>query len=63
MKRDLSLEMGVPLYWILDPRARHVEVWMPGATEAVVERVAATWQPEGASEAFVLDVPGLFGAA
>lgn len=55
--------MGVPLYWILDPRARHVEVWMPGATEAVVERVAATWQPEGASEAFVLDVPGLFGAA
>ncbi len=61
-KRDLYLEMGVPLYWILDPRARHVEVWVPGATAAAIERVTARWQPAGASEPFVLDVPGLFAA-
>lgn len=59
-KRTLYQEMGVPLYWVLDPDRGEAEVWTPERHFPEVERDRLTWHPEGAGEAFTLDLPSLF---
>lgn len=49
-KRRLYQEVRVPLYWIVDPDGRQVEVWTPELQFPRVERERVVWDPEGAGE-------------
>ena len=59
-KRRLYQEVGIPLYWIVDADAHHVEVWTPGAVFPVVERERLTWHPVGAAVPFTMELAELF---
>jgi Uma2 family endonuclease len=59
-KRRLYQEVGIPVYWIVDPDARCVEVWTAGATLPTVERDVITWRPEGAGEQLRVEIAQLF---
>jgi len=59
-KRRLYQDMQVPVYWIVDLAARRIEVWTPSATMPAYEGERVTWQPEGASEAFTVELGELF---
>lgn len=60
IKRRAYQQEGVPVYWIVDERARAVEVWTPDATGARVERERLVWHPEGAAVSFELAPAELF---
>jgi Uma2 family endonuclease len=59
-KRRLYQEVGIPLYWIVDPDQKLVEVWTPEYQFPKVERERVKWRPEGVQENFVLDLEELF---
>ena len=59
-KRRLYQEVGVPMYWVVDPERCSVEIWKPEATYPTTERERVSWMPEGAREQFVLEVGELF---
>ncbi len=59
-KRRLYQEVGIPLYWIVDPDKKVVEVWTPDSHFPVFEREAIEWRPEGAGEAFIVELEELF---
>jgi Uma2 family endonuclease len=59
-KRRLYQEAGIPLYWIVDPDQKLVEVWTPEDQFPKVERESVKWKPEGVEEEFVLDLEELF---
>jgi len=61
-KRRLYQEVGVPVYWIVDPDRRCVEVWTPAATFPAVEWEAVTWQPTGADAPLTIRLEELFRA-
>jgi Uma2 family endonuclease len=58
-KRRLYQEVGIPLFWIVDPDAHAVEVWTPVALFPTVERERVTWEPGGAPP-FALELAELF---
>ena len=60
VKRETYQARGVPLYWVLDPEARQVEVWTPDATEPRVERERIVWHPDGVDAPFELPLAELF---
>jgi Uma2 family endonuclease len=59
-KRKAYLVGGVREYWIADGKARAVEVWSPGQTEARVERGELAWQPRAERPALTIDLVALF---
>ncbi|MDQ3698484.1 MAG: Uma2 family endonuclease [Gemmatimonadota bacterium] len=59
-KRRVYQAQGVPLYWLVDGDRHEVEVWTPEATFPAVERERLMWRPEGAHEAFTLELAALF---
>jgi Uma2 family endonuclease len=59
-KRRRYQEAGVPLYWIVDPDERQVEVWTPADAFPQVERERLRWEPAGADRAFTLELGELF---
>lgn len=59
-KRRLYQDVGIPLYWIVNPDAHVVEVWMPDATVPLQERERIEWTPSGAGEPFGLALTELF---
>jgi Uma2 family endonuclease len=59
-KRRRYQDAGVPLYWIVDPKAEAVEAWTPEAAFPAIEKVAAVWAPAEAGEPLRVDVPELF---
>ncbi|MFQ5705594.1 MAG: Uma2 family endonuclease [Gemmatimonadales bacterium] len=59
-KRRLYQEVGVPLYWIVDPDEQLVEVWIPDDTFPTVERERVAWDPAGAARPFTLEISELF---
>ena len=59
-KRRLYQEVGVPIYWIVDPEDRAIEVWTPDSTMPRVERAQVSWNPAAASRPFVLELSRLF---
>lgn len=58
-KRRLYQELRVPLYWIIDPEARRVEVWTPEATWPVIEEESLVWEPMGGVPALRLELARL----
>ena len=58
--RRLYQEVGVPLYWIVDPDRKSVEVWAPEAQLPSVERECVVWKPDEVDEAFELALEELF---
>ena len=61
-KRRLYQERRVPLYWVIDPDAKFVEVWHPEDDFPVIERDRLLWQPAGATAPFTLELTELFRA-
>ena len=59
-KRRLYQEMNVPLYWVVDPVARQVEVWRPETQVPHIEREQLVWRAESATEALTIDLPSLY---
>ncbi len=62
-KRRLYQEVGVPLYWMVDPVENRVEIWSPGAVFPRLESGRLEWWPAGAGEPFQLDLARLFQPA
>ena len=63
VKLQLSAKYGVPHYWIVDPRQRHVEVYRmledPTAPRTIA-RESFTWTPVAGGPTLEVDVPELF---
>jgi Uma2 family endonuclease len=53
-KRIEYQRQNIPLYWIIDPDERSVEIWTPEQALPSVERERLLWHPAGAAEPFVL---------
>ncbi len=59
-KRRLYQEVGIPVYWIVDPEQRHVEEWTPNLKFPSVRDNSAVWDPPHSSESFSIDLSDLF---
>lgn len=59
-KRRLYQQVGVPVYWGVDPDRREVDIWTPDDTLPSTERERVSWRPEGADEEFTLVLGQLF---
>lgn len=59
-KRRMYLDEGVPNYWIVDPHARLVECWQPGADRPTIQEQGLTWHPAGHVPALVIDLDEYF---
>jgi Uma2 family endonuclease len=53
---------GVPLYWIADPEARHVEVYrlLEDPSRPVIHADTVTWTPVAGGATLTIEVPPLF---
>ena len=60
-KRRLYQEVGVPVYWVVDPDTGVVEVWTPSDTAPALERERLEWRPREADTPFTLELQELFG--
>lgn len=61
-KRQLYVDLGIPVYWLVDLDERDVRVVRPGHVDAVAD-VDVVWDPEGASEPLRVDVRSLLDEA
>lgn len=61
-KRRLYQEMGVPIYWIVDPAHRAVEVWAPGSLLPIVEHTRLLWGPTPLANPFLQPLSDLLDA-
>jgi len=59
-KRRLYQDVGVPVYWIVDPDQKLVEVWTPGDIRPVTRKDRVMWVPEGATEPLTIVLADLF---
>jgi len=61
-KRQLYQKRNVATYWVVDAKARLVEVWHPGDDRPQVEAFTLRWRLAPDVEECVVDVHTLFGA-
>jgi len=61
-KRRLYQEVGVPVYWIVDPDQKLVEVWKPDNVLPFTCSDSVTWHPAGAGEPLEIHLRDLFKA-
>ncbi len=61
-KRRLYQEVGVPVYWIVDPDEKLVEVWTPDDALPATCSDSVTWHPTGAEEPHTIQLVELFRA-
>jgi len=59
-KRRLYQEIGVPLYWLVDPDAQSAEVWTPESQFPATEHEEIRWHPAGADEPLVIRLAELY---
>lgn len=62
IKRRRFQRAGIPEYWIMDLDAQVVERWRPGDDRPEILDQRLEWQPAGAAEALVIDLPAFFGS-
>ncbi|MGH7500032.1 MAG: Uma2 family endonuclease, partial [Gemmatimonadales bacterium] len=60
IKRRRYQEVGIPLYWIVDPDERRVEVWTPADSFPLLEQERIVGHPAGAAAPFSLGLAELF---
>ena len=53
----------MPDYWIIDDQARLIERWPAEDSRPEILSDELVWQPEGAPEPLIVDIPGFFFAA
>lgn len=58
-KRLFYQQLGVPLYWIVDPEDAAVEIWTPADRFPRVERELLRWHPDGAPAPWEIEVARL----
>lgn len=63
VKRVRYQREGVPEYWIVDIDARLVERWTPTDDRPEIISEEIEWNPVGATEGLVIDLPKLFADA
>jgi Uma2 family endonuclease len=63
IRRRAYLDAGVPVYWIVDPEARHVERWRPGDERPELLADEIEWLAPGFDQPLVISLPELFRAA
>lgn len=63
VKRVRYQHEGVPEYWIVDIDARLVERWTPTDDRPEIISQEIEWNPVGAAERLVIDLPKLFAGA
>ena len=61
-KRRLYQDVGLPVYWIVDPDAKQVEVWTPNDVQPATQRDRVVWSPPGAEKPLTIKLPELFKA-
>jgi Uma2 family endonuclease len=59
-KRRLYQEVGVPVYWIVDPDEKVVEVWTPGDMQPETHKIRVVWSPAGAPGPLTIQLEELF---
>jgi len=59
-KRRLYQEVGVAMYWVIDPDRHEVEVWTPDAAVPLAERDVLRWAPAGPVAPFEMALEKLF---
>jgi len=59
-KRRLYQEVGIPVYWIVDPEAKAIEVWTPTTEFPKVECEWVEWRPEAESAPLRIELEELF---
>ena len=59
-KRPRYQRHRVPEYWIVDPDSRVLERWQPDDERPAVLSESLSWQPDGATLPFVLDIVAFF---
>lgn len=60
LKRDFYLANGVAEYWIVDLDSRVIERWTSVGARPDVRRDTIEWRPDGAREAFAMNVREFF---
>jgi Uma2 family endonuclease len=59
-KRRRYQDAGVQCYWIVDPKARAIEVWKPDGDYPEIMKQTVVWSPVEAPEPLVVDLEALF---
>lgn len=62
LKRAFYARIGVAEYWIVHPESRLIERWRAGASSPAWEDGQLVWQPEGAAQPLMIDLPTMFDA-
>ena len=63
VKRERYQRESVPEYWIVDTDARLIERWRPNDDRPEIISQQIAWNPVGASDPLVIDLPELFAHA
>jgi Uma2 family endonuclease len=61
-KRRLYQDVGVPVYWVVHPDRKVVEVWTPNDVKPVMHDDCVVWSPAGAAEPLRISLAELFRA-
>ena len=60
VKRAAYLALGVEEYWLVDPRAKSIEIWKPGEPPPATVADVLEWQPASLGRTVVIDLPKVF---
>ncbi len=63
IRRVVYLEGGVPEYWIIDPKKRHIERWRTGDTLPEIVTDEIMFQVPGIGHPLIISLPELFADA